>query len=488
MLDTALRQLRYGVALLRNRRVRVDDLHRLVDDILATQAELGVIGDEQRELMQGSGLDPEARATMDAKRWRRVVAKAYEETAWYRDRLDRLGLAPADLTLDRRAELPPTPKSALRAAPEAFVSSRSTPVFQATTTGTTGVPTSVWFSRYELDLAAALGAVSFLLTGQVGPADVVQICISSRAVLGVGNTMGAARLVGAGSVLTGMIDPGEALSRTAQPVHLPGKKPQVSVLSTYPSYLAALVGEAERAGYRPDDFGLERIICGGEVLSDALRRRAVAVFGAEIVDGYAMTEIFPMAGLVCEEGHLHIPEDQGLVEVLDPDTFEPTAPGDVGSLVVTPYLPYRETTLVLRLATGDLVRTLTERPTTCQYAELPATSPLLGKATASATAGGRPFHQRDVLEVLEAERAVPLPVRYALEVADDGVDLHVRVVEDDPALRDRLEAGAAERGLPLRKLVLHDDDATMPPPQFQRAWLRETTIVRPEGSTTWTLR
>lgn len=488
MLDTALRQLRYGVALLTNRRVRIADLHRLVDDILATQAELGVIGDEQRELMSGSGLDPEARRTMDAKRWRRVVTKAYEETAWYRDRLDRLGLTPADLTLDRRAELPPTPKSALRAAPEAFVSSRSAPVFQATTTGTTGIPTSIWFSRYELELAAALGAVGFLLTGQVVADDVVQICISSRAELGIGNTIAAARLVGAASLLTGMIDPGEALSRTVQPVHLPGKKPQVSVLTAHPSYLAALVAEAERAGYRPDDFGLERILCGGEVLSDALRRRAEATFGATIVDGYAMTEIFPMAGVVCDEGHLHIPQDQGLVEVLDPVTFEPTRPGEVGALVVTPFLPYRETTLVLRLATGDLVRALPEAPTTCEFAEIPATSPLLGKATACPAAGGQVVHQRDVLEVLEGEPAVPLPVRYALEVADDGVDLHVRVAEDDPALRDRLEAGAVERGLPLRKLVLHDDDTTMPPPQFQRAWLRETTIVRPDGSATWTLR
>lgn len=488
MLDTAVRQLRYGVALLRNRRVRVDDLRRMVDDILATQAELGVIGDEQRELMQGSGLDAETRRTLDARRWRTVVTKAYEETAWYRDRLDRLGLRPADLTFDRRGELPPTPKQALRAAPEAFVSSRSTPVFQATTTGTTGIPTSVWFSRYELDVAAALAGVSFLLTGQVGPDDVVQMCISSRALLGIANTAAAARMVGAACLLTGLVDPAEALSRAAQPVHLPGKKRQVSVLTTHPSYLGAMIAEAQRSGYRPDDFGLERIIVGGEVLSDALRRRAEAAFGASVVDGYAMTEIFPIAGVVCGDGHLHIAEDQGLVEVLDPGTGQPTAPGEVGQLVVTPYFPYRETTLLLRLATGDLVRVPRQQPTTCEFAALPATSPVLGKATLCAAAGDRPVYQRDVLEVLEAEPAVPLPARYALDVADDGVDLHVRVAEDDDALRDRLEAAAGERRLPLRKLVLHDDDTTMPPPQFMRAWLRETSIVRAGGDGAWTLR
>lgn len=488
MLDTAVRQLRYGVAVLANRRIRVEDLHRLVEDILATRAELGEVGDEQRRLMQGGDLDADARRHLDARRWRVMVSRAYDETAWYRRRLDELGLRPADLTLDRMADLPPTPKPAVRALPEAFVSSRSTPVLQAWTTGTTGVPTAVWFSQYEIELATALGAVSFLLLHGFGPEDVVQLCVSSRSVLGVATTMGAFRLVGAASVLTGIVDPADALARLAAPVHLPGKKPQVTTLTANPSYLGALVQAAQRGGYGPEDFGVERIICGGEVLTDALRRRAEATFGAVLIDGYAMTETFPVGGVVCEGGHLHLPQDQGLIELLDPVTFEPARPGEVAMLVVTPCFPYRETTIVLRLATGDLVRVLPEQPTGCSMAGVPATSPVLGRAALTATAGDRPLYQRDVLEVLESEPAVPLPARWALEAAADGADLHVAVADDDAALLGRLEDAVAERGLPVRKVVLHTDASAMPPPQFARAWLRETTVGREEGSEGWVLR
>ena len=44
------------------------------------------------------------------------------------------------------------------------------------------------------------------------------------------------------------------------------------------------------------------------------------------------------------------------------------------------------------------------------------------------------------------------------------------------------------RGLPLRKLELHDDPSTMPPAEFARALLHETTVVREEGTGTWSLR
>jgi phenylacetate-CoA ligase len=486
VLDTALRQLRYGGALLAGRRIPLRAVEGMVRDVLATRAEFGEVGSEQRRLLQGSALDADTRRTLDQRRWQRMVRSAYAETRYYRRRLDELGLTPDDLVLERAAELPPTPKAAIRAMPEAFVSDRSTPVFQAWTTGTTGIPTSVWFSRYELELAAGLSALSLMMSVGIGPEDVVQMCVSSRALLGIGTTMQACRMIGAAAFLTGLVEPAETLSRLATPVHLPGKKPRTSMISVMPSYLGALVQTAEREGYRPADFGLERILSAGELLSDSLRARAEEAFGAEVTDNYAMTETAPVAGLACEQRHLHLTVEQGLVEVLDPVTFAPPRPGEVGMLVVTPYKPYRETTLVLRLATGDLVRRLPDEPLSCELAGLPATSRVLGRAAAGPD--GPVIYTRDVLDLLEAEHAVPLPCRYALEPAADGADLHLLVEREDPALRARLEAGAADRGLPLRKLVLHTDLDAMPPIEFMRAFLRETTVARDEGSGRWSLR
>lgn len=487
MLDTAVRQLRYGLALLANRKIAVPAVHQLVRDAVASQAEYGDLGDEEQLRQMQGAVDADARQAIDSRRWQVMVRRAYRDTVYYRQRLDALGLAPDELTLERIHELPPTPKDALRALPEAFVSRAANPTFQAWTTGTTGVPTSFWFSTYELDLASGLSAMSLLMTAGITPADVVQLSVSSRAMLAIQNTMRACSLIGAASYLTGLIDPRESLARLATPVHLPGKKPRPSVLTTTPSYLAALVSTAEQEGYQPADFGLEQILCGGEVLTDALRTRAEQTFGAPLVDSYSMTEMFPIAGLVCRDAHLHITAEQGLVEVLRPDDFTPAGPGEVGMLVGTPFYPYRETTLVLRVASGDLVRALPEQPTDCEYAGLPATSRVLGRQSMSSDSG-EPIFQRDILDLLEGEPQVPLPARYALQPADDGFALDVLVARDTPALLSRLETSVAERHLPIRKLRLHTDPDTMPQPAFFRAMLRETTVARTPDGHQWHLR
>ncbi|KAA2262673.1 phenylacetate--CoA ligase family protein [Solihabitans fulvus] len=468
MLDTAWRQLRYGVTLLSGRRVRPADLRHLVADMVATAREFGALDTTRMREMREAGISPDARQALDARRWRAIVRKAYAQVPYYRAELDRLGLDPGTV---QSQDVPPTPKSVVRACPELFVARDAKPVFQAWTTGTTGTPTAFWFSRYELELATTFTAIGLMGDLGLGPQDVFQICISSRAALGLYNTMEACRMIGAACFLTGLPDPEVTLARLTTPVHLPGKVSRPSAISVHASYLAELVATAERLGYGPQDFGLRWIANGGEILSDALKARAARVFGAEVRDNYAMTETFPLSGEPCSQGHLHTAPDLGLVEVLDPTTWEPTAPGQVGMLVITPFAPYRETMPLLRLATGDMVRTLDE-PAGCEMAGLPATSRLLGR-------GDGPVFQRDVLELLEGEPMVPLPCRYAI----DGETLHVYAEE---RARGRLEAGAAALG--IEKVVLYDDPAALPRIEFYRGLLRETSVVREEGSGTWSLR
>jgi phenylacetate-coenzyme A ligase PaaK-like adenylate-forming protein len=332
-----------------------------------------------------------------------------------------------------------------------------------------------------------MAAVSLVMSAGFGPEDVLQVCVSSRAVLGLHNTVEACRLIGAASFVTGIISPSETLARLTAPLNLPGKKPKVSAISINPSYLGMLLQEAERLGYRPDDFGLEKILCGGEILTDALRRRAESAFGASITDNYAMTETFPLAGLVCSEGHLHVAADQGLVEVLDPGSFRPAEPGGVGMLVITPYPPYRETMPVLRLATGDMVRRLESAPS-CELAGLPATSPLLGRASSTPSAQDGVVYQRQVLELLEGQTDIPLPARYALRPVPAGLQLNVLADQSGPGLQQRLEEEVVRRRLPIADVVLHHDLETMPKPEFARALLRETVVVRDERSGSWSLR
>lgn len=483
MLDSAVRQLQYGLALLRGRPISTRDLAAMVREAVANRNELGWSTDNRAlEAFQGS-TDEDVRATMNRRRWDQMVAMAVESTPYYRRRFQRLGLDP-DLPFADRHQLPPTTKDAVRGLPEVFVSDRAHPTFQAWTTGTTGRPTSFWFSTYEIDLAAGLSALAFIQNVGLGPSDVVQVCISSRATLGIQNTMRACQMIGAGAFLSGFVHPGENLERLMTPVHLPGKKPRPSILTTTSSYLAALLAEAERRNVGPRQLGLETILCGGEVLTDALRLRAERVLGARVMDSYAMTETFPLAGMDCSQRHLHIAEEQGLVEVLTPDLTRVAQPGEIGTLVVTPYHPYRETTLVLRLATGDLVRVLDTDKLTCEYAGITATSLLLGRAMTNES--GPELYQRDVLELLEGEVRVPLPATYAVTAKDDGYLLDILADPASGVGRALLDT-ALERGLPVIDVRVHDDPDGMPQPVFHRSLLRETTVTREGEDGTWAL-
>src|SRR6266571_7086812 len=152
----------------------------------------------------------------------------------------------------------------------------------------------------------ALEAISALFSGDLEPEDIVQISTSSRGTLGNVCLAGACAHLGAMVYLAGVTEPTLALGLLAQKHHVVGKKPQTSVLYTYPSYLGELVERGLALGYRPTDFGLERVSVGGEVATRGLLDRARTLFGpVQFIGGYAMTEIWPFSGRQCEQGHLH---------------------------------------------------------------------------------------------------------------------------------------------------------------------------------------
>jgi phenylacetate-coenzyme A ligase PaaK-like adenylate-forming protein len=468
---TAVRQMSFAWSMLSGREFRVTDLAGLVDDLQATLEEFGTPGEGAGEMF--SAPDPQMQRDLTMRRLRRTIRSAARDVPYYRAWFDANGVDAATVTLDSLAVVEPTPKAALRGLPAAFVSDRARPALAATTTGTTGTPTLVWFSRYDLEVISTLNAFSLMLIGGLRANHVWANCISSRSMAQILMER-SVPMTGAAFLPVGVVDPCDALDRLAMPLRIPGKETKVTHLNATASYLGLLVQEAERQGRNARDFGLKEIRSGGEVLTDALRARAEETLGGLVVDGYSMTEIVPVAGQVCSQGHLHIPSDQGHVEVLDPVSHLPAAPGTVGVLTVTPYLVYRNTTMLLRYLTGDLVRVLETKGLDCEMAGIPATSRILGRMTAGAVT------TRDLLDLLQAERALPLPSRYALDETARGSVLHVVAGRVSRSLLARLEERAAALALPLHGIVLVGDAAELPRPCPVRADLRETSF-EPRG-------
>lgn len=474
MLDAGFAQLRFAASMLFGRRFSLRSLDRLIASLQATQREFDFLGAEGRDVLGSPQLDEETRRAMQLRRFRSQAVRAARETRYYQRLFERLGLDPKRLREEDIPQLPLTTKADLRRAPEAFVCRTAHPFLRALTTGTTGWPTSVAFSAYELRVYAALTAISSLFSGELTSEDIIQLSTSSRGTLGNICLAGACAHLGALVYLAGVTEPAHALALLTEKHSLAGKKRRTSVLYTYPSYLGTLIECGLALGFRPADFGLERIFVGGEVVTEGLRARSQQLFGAArvIEGGYGMTELWPFGGQPCEQGHLHFEVSQGLLEVCNVETAAPARAGETGTIVATPFFPYRETTLLLRYETEDVVQQLDE-PLTCRLRHLPATSRLLGKLGLSVQHEGGWTYPRQLAEALEALEEVPLPARYGCWAVPGGVAVEVVVRRATRQARQRIETSLQEQGVPLQTLHLWENPSQMQHPMPLRGDLRE---------------
>lgn len=473
MFETAFAQLRYAASVIFSLPFDLHSLDKLVDGILATQQEFGAMGADSAEFLGGPELDEETRRDVQIRRFRKQAVRAAQETEFYGSQFAALGIDPARLTDEDIARIPITPKEALRNKPESFVRRGSHPAFRTTTTGTTGKPTSVYFTAREIQATGLLAAISFLQSSQITPEDIVQISTSSRATLGNTCFSQAIQRIGAVWYQTGLVDPVQALALLSEKHHLPGKKNRASFLNTYASYLGELVECGLNSGYGPKDFGLERVSVGGEIVTQGLKRRCQQLFGpVEFIQSYAMTETWPFGATRCPEGHLHFEPSQGLLEVLDPDTAQPVQPGQIGTIVATPFAPYREASVVLRYNTEDLVQSVAGS-LSCSLKHWPATSDLLGKLRLSDRTPDGWIYPRQVREAVESLEDVPLPARCGFWAVSGGVAVEVVVRTVDGPIRTRIGQCLEEQGVPVRELHLVEDPRQLQRPLPLRCDLRE---------------
>jgi phenylacetate-coenzyme A ligase PaaK-like adenylate-forming protein len=477
MIETGFAQLRFAASIVFGARFSLRSLEQLIVALRDTRHEFGELGTQGADLLGAPTLDEETRQVMQLRRFRSQAVRAARETAYYRNLFESLGLDPARLSTEEIARLPLTPKAALRADPDAFVCRTARPYLQAMTTGTTGRPTCVSFSKDELRVFFALTALSALWGNDLVPEDIVQISTSARGTLANTCHAGACAHIGAMVYLAGVVEPAHALALLAQRRSLPGKKPRTSVLYTYPSYLGELTECGLRLGYRPADFGLERIIVGGEIVTEGLKARSQQLFGSvQYLQGYGMTEIWPFGGRCCEANHLHFEVSQGLLEVQNPETAAPARAGETGTIVATPFPPYRETTIVLRYDTLDVVRRVGDSSLTCSLRHMPATSQILGKLSLSVRHEGGWTFPREIAEALEAVEEVPLPARYGFWAVPGGVGVEVVTRGDAVKVRHTLERRLEEQGVPVRELRLVEDRCSLQNPMPLRGDLREQTF------------
>ncbi len=294
---------------------------------------------------------------LQVQRLRELVERLYARSPFYRARLEGARVRPGDIrTLQDLGRLPFTTKADVRGAyPFGLFAVPQDQVLELhCSSGTTGAPVLVGYTRADLDLWGEVMARVMGCAG-VGPGDRVHNAYGYGLFTGgLGFHYGALR-VGA-TVLP--ISSGN----TARQVKLMNDL-RCTVLCCTPSYALRIAEVMEEEGVQPQ--ALRVGIFGAEPWSEGMRQEIQRRLGIRAVDIYGLSEVIgPGVACECQEAQegLHVNEDHFLVEVVDPRTGEPVPEGERGELVFTTLT--RDATPVLRYRTGDL-SSLTREPCRC---------------------------------------------------------------------------------------------------------------------------
>ena len=314
-------------------------------------------------------LPREALTEVQMERLRAVLENACANVPFYRKSLEQAGIAPDDVA--SRADvsrLPFTTKADLRDHYPfgMFARPRAQIVRVHASSGTTGNPTTVGYTRADIDTWGDLIART-LAAGGIQPGDLLQ------------NAYGYGLFTGG----LGLHFGAERLGCTVVPISGGNTERQLKImrdfgataLSCTPSYAMYLGDAARDRGLRPEDLPIRVGFLGAEPWTNEMRTLIEAALGIDALDIYGLSE---MGGpgvafeCLCKAG-MHVNEDHYLAEIIDPETLQPLPEGAVGELVFTTLS--RQAQPLIRYRTRDLC-SLDSSPCACGRTSLRMSKPI----------------------------------------------------------------------------------------------------------------
>jgi phenylacetate-CoA ligase len=292
-------------------------------------------------------------AALQLERLRWTLAHAYNNVTHYKKTFDQAGVRPDDLkSLADLQKFPFTAKDDLRAHYPfgMFAIPREQVMRVHASSGTTGKPTVVGYSKRDLDMWAEVMARCMRAAG-CRPGMLVQ------------NSYGYGLFTGG----LGFHSGAEKLGMTVVPVSGGLTERQVKLIADFkpdvifvtPSYLLAILDEFHAQGVDPRRSSLKIAMCGAEPWTNAMRAEIEEAFDLHAIDLYGLSEVIG-PGVSCEciesKDGPHIWEDHFYPEVIDPATGKVLPDGERGELVFTTLT--REALPMIRFRTRDLSRLL----------------------------------------------------------------------------------------------------------------------------------
>ncbi|MCZ9312408.1 MAG: phenylacetate--CoA ligase [Methanocorpusculum sp.] len=295
---------------------------------------------EKMETLRGRELQE-----LQLKRLKETVART-QNIGFYQKMFAEAGICPEDIkTLDDLSKIPFTKKADLRGGyPFGFLAVPMSRINRIhTTSGTTGKPTVVAYTKNDLNSWSELIARNLTMVG-LREGDMFQNASNySLFTGGLGFHYGA-----------------EKIGCAVVPAGVGNTKRQIEMIQDFgvnaihctPSYAMHLTEVAEDMHANLDSLRIG--VFGAEAWSENMRRDLENRLNIKAYDSYGMSELFgPGVAFECpEQDGLHIWHDCYIVEIIDPKTGETLGPGEKGEMVVTPLV--KEAMPLLRYRTGDI--------------------------------------------------------------------------------------------------------------------------------------
>ncbi len=368
-------------------------------------------------------------AALQLERLKWSLKHAYEKVPAYRKKFDAAGVKPKDLkSLADLARFPFTTKADLRQNYPfgMFAVPMDKIVRIHASSGTTGKPTVVGYTRKDLDTWTNVMARSIRAAG-ARPGDKVHVAYGYGLFTGgLGAHYGAEALGLAVIPLSG--------GMTERQVQLiQDFKPEIIMVT--PSYMLAIADEMEKQGLDPKKASLRIGIFGAEPWTNEMRKQIEARTSLDAIDIYGLSEVIgPGVAQECVETKdgLTIWEDHFYPEVVHPETGEVLPEGEKGELVFTSLT--KEALPVIRYRTRDLTRLLPPTARSMRRMEK-----ITGRSDDMLIIRGVNVFPTQIEELILQQKE--LAPHYVMEVTKDGPMDHLTVmVELAPGAADAASA------------------------------------------------
>lgn len=283
-------------------------------------------------------------------RFVKMIERMYYNVPFYRKKLQEIGLEPGDIkSIEQLKTLPFTTKQDLRDNYPfgLFTVPQSEIVRLHASSGTTGKPTVVGYTRNDINMWSEVVARSLTMAG-VTKHDIIQVAYGYGLFTGGMGLHYGAEKIGA-SVIP--ISGGNTKKQLQLMVDFGS-----TVIACTPSYAAFLGESIEKEGISRNDIKLKAGIFGAEPWTEEMRVQIEKLLGLKAYDIYGLSEVIgPGVSMECEhQCGSHIFEDHFMPEIIDPITLEVLPYGELGELVFTTIT--KEAMPLLRYRTRDLTR------------------------------------------------------------------------------------------------------------------------------------